>query len=148
MTSRAVGPVGSVAPRWFPRPIPLTPLAVVGVGPVALALKRRGLEAADAQLARWRGVAGAGVLVLLGDAETLPWVDGALYLGRDPLAPSLVLPCALRPEVPLPLWERALVAQVPRGSTPLAVIPDARWLVPLGPARPVHRATLQAWGDR
>ncbi|MBJ6764583.1 hypothetical protein JGU66_27765 [Myxococcaceae bacterium JPH2] len=147
MTPQATGAAGSAELRWLPRPIPLKPIAVAGVGPVALALKRRVLEASDAQLARWSGVAGEGVLVLLGEAETLPWVDGALYLGRDPVAPSLLLPCAVRPDAPLPLWERAWVARMPKGSTPLAVLPEGQRLVPVGPARVVHRATLEAWGN-
>ena len=29
---------------------------------------------------------------MLGAAEALPWVDGVIYLGRDPRAPSLLLP--------------------------------------------------------
>lgn len=128
--------------RWSPRPVPLTALAVVGVGPVAHALARRALAADDAGLAAWSGVAGAGVLVLLGDTERLPWVDGAVYLGRDSGAPSLLLPCNLAPEVAPPLLERALVG---RGAAPLAVLPRAEWLVPVGAARPVVRETLVAW---
>lgn len=130
--------------RWAPRPVPLNALAVAGVGPVALALARRALAADDAGLAAWRGVAGAGVLVLLGDAETLPWVDGAVYLGRDAAAPALLLPCNLAPDVAPSLLERALLARSSGGS-PLAVLPRLEWLVPVGAARPVARETLSAW---
>jgi hypothetical protein len=129
---------------WSPRREPLAALAVAGVGPVALALARRALAAEDARLGAWSGVAGTGVLILLGETDSLPWVDGAVYLGRDAAAPSLLLPCALAPEVAPALLERALVAQAAAG-TPLAVLPRSGQLVPVGAARPVARATLAAW---
>ncbi len=129
---------------WRPRPEPLAALAVAGVGPVALALARRALAAEDPHLGAWSGVAGPGLLLLLGQTETLPWVDGAVYLGKDPAAPSLLLPCALAPDVALALLERALVAHAAAG-TPLAVLPRSGHLVPVGAARPVARETLAAW---
>ena len=129
---------------WSPRDPPLPALAVVGVGPVALALARRVLAVEDAALARWSGVAGPGVLVLLGDTESLPWVDGVVYLGRDAAAPSLLLPCTLAPSVAPALLDRALVARA-RAGTPLAVLPRSGHLVPVGAARPVSRETLGVW---
>ena len=132
---------------WSPRATPLSALAVAAVGPVALALARRVLSAGDAELARWRGVAGSGVLVLLGDSEALPWVEGVVYLGRDPSAPALLLPCTLAPDVAPALLERALVARA-HGATPLAVLPRSAHLVPVGAARPVSRDTLGAWVSR
>ena len=129
---------------WRPRDPPLAALAVVGVGPVALALARRVLAAGDVELARWSGVAGPGVLVLLGETVSLPWVEGVVYLGKDPGAPALLLPCPLVPELALALLERALVARA-GGVTPLAVLPHPPRLVPVGAARPVSRDTLRAW---
>ncbi len=129
---------------WSPRPEPLSALAVAAVGPVALALARRALGADEKQLGAWSGVAGAGVLILLGNTESLPWVDGAVYLGRDSAAPSLLLPCALAPDVAPALLERALVAHAAAG-TPLAVLPRTGQLVPVGAARPVARETLASW---
>ncbi len=123
---------------------PLPALAVAGVGAVALALARRALAADDARLGAWSGVAGSDLLVLLGEAHSLPWVDGAVYLGRDGAAPSLLLPCALAPEVAPALLERALVAHASDGA-PLAVLPRSGFLVPVGAARPVARETLAAW---
>ncbi|PTL83242.1 hypothetical protein DAT35_14720 [Vitiosangium sp. GDMCC 1.1324] len=132
------------SPVWSPRAQPLPALAVAGVGPVALALARRALAVEDGVLARWSGVAGPGVLVLLGDTESLPWVDGVVYLGRDAAAPSLLLPCTLAPDVAPSLLERALVTRA-RAGTPLAVLPRSAHLVPVGAARPVSRVTLGAW---
>ncbi|WP_426755619.1 hypothetical protein [Myxococcus sp. Y35] len=130
--------------RWSPRPHPLEPLAVAGEGRVATALARRLLAEADERLATWEGVAGPGVLVLLGASASLPWVDGAVYLGREDGAPSLLLPCALAPSVAASLLERALLAHA-KGSAPLAVLPASRHVVSVEAARPVSRATLLAW---
>jgi hypothetical protein len=109
-----------------------------------MALARRALASEDKQLGAWSGVAGPGMLVLLGETDSLPWVDGAVYLGRDPAAPSLLLPCTLAPEVAPALLERALVAQASAGM-PLAVLPRSGHLVPVGAARTVARETLAAW---
>ncbi|ADO68611.1 hypothetical protein [Stigmatella aurantiaca] len=129
---------------WRPRLEPLAALAVVGVGPCALALARRALATDDRQLAAWGGVAGPGVLVLLGETQALPWVEGAVYLGRDPAAPSLLLPCTLTPDVAPALLERA-VARHAAADAPLAVLPRSGHLVPVGAARPVAREVLAAW---
>ncbi|NMO20980.1 hypothetical protein HPC49_35830 [Pyxidicoccus fallax] len=131
--------------RWGPRAEPLEPLAVAGEGPVAFALARRLLTEDDARLATWSGVAGPGVLILLGPAGSLPWVDGAVYLGRDSTAPSLLLPCALAPDVAASMLERALLAHAGRMGTPVAVLPASGHLVSVNAARPVARATLTAW---
>ncbi|NVJ05426.1 hypothetical protein HUW63_09285 [Myxococcus sp. AM001] len=133
--------------RWCSRAEPLEPLAVVGEGPVAVALARRVLAEDDARLATWEGVAGPGLLVLLGASASLPWVDGAVYLGRDDAAPSLLLPCALAPAVAAPLLERAFVAHARGPGAKWAVLPASMCLVRMEAARPVSRVTLQAWLD-
>jgi hypothetical protein len=135
--------VAGLPVRWRPRALPLEPLAVAGVGPVALALGQRASRAEDATLDAWTGVAGPDVLVLLGTADSLPWVDGAVYLGREPLAPALLLPCALEPDVAPSLLERALLAG--QGDAPLAVLPASGMLVSVAAAKPVARASLAAW---
>ncbi|MDC0712634.1 hypothetical protein POL68_29490 [Stigmatella sp. ncwal1] len=141
-------PLASATPRvsvtWRPRPEPLAALAVGGVGPVALALARRALAADEQQLTAWSGVAGPGVLLLLGETHVLPWVEGAVYLGRDPAAPSLLLPCVLAPDVAPVLLERALARQAV-AEGPLAVLPRSGHLVPVGSARPVAREVLATW---
>jgi hypothetical protein len=129
-----------------PRRDPLAPRAVVGVGEVAARLARRAMALPAAALARLSGVGSPGICVLLGDADALPWVDGVTYLGRDPEAPSLLLPTTLAPTVPAHLVERALLAKAGAIATPLAVVPRAEGfaLVAVGDARPVEAARLQA----
>jgi hypothetical protein len=124
-----------IALAWRPREVPLVPCAAIGLGPVARALGRRLAALDDAALGALAGVAGAGVLVAIGDA---PWVDGVVYLGRDPAAPRLLLPTALAPAIPPAVLDAALIA-----TGPLAVI--AGRVVPCGAARAIDRGALAAW---
>jgi hypothetical protein len=122
--------------RWGPRAVPLAPRAVYADGEAARALVRRLLAAPDEELARLRGVSAPDFVLVLGD--DLPWVDGARYLGTDPLAPALLLPTARAPSVSPALLARAF------GGT-FAVVPDPPRLVPFTEARVLSRAKLEAF---
>jgi MoxR-vWA-beta-propeller ternary system protein len=132
---------------WRPRPVPLDPVGVAARGEAARRLAQRLLARGDEALARLSGVAGPDLIVLLGEASALPWVEGAAYLGRDAHAPSLLLPTNREPGVPLPLLERALLARAARLQTepPLAVLLDPPLLASALEARPLVRSRLQAW---
>jgi hypothetical protein len=137
---------------WTPRDPPLSVRAVAAVGPAARALADRLAALDDAALGALAAVAstraGDEVLVVLGAAETLPWVDGVAYLGRDDAAPELLLPTALAPSVRPAVLALAIRAVVPHPG-PIAVItalPPPR-LVPCGVARAIDRGRLAAWRD-
>ena len=132
-----------VAVAWRERDAPLAPAAVAARGSASRTLARRLLTLDDERLGRLRGVAGSGLLVLVGAADDLPWVDGVVYLGVDPRARALLLPTTLEPDAPLPLLERALLDR--RDRPPLAVLLEPPALVSVGAARPVARAALAAW---
>ena len=123
-----------------PRATPLAPVAAAARGPAAAALAERLLARPEAALATLSGVSASGLLLVLGDAGALPWIDGVVYLGRDPAAPALLLPTALTPDVPAPLFERAVLARVP--AAPVAVLVDPPALVSTTAARPIERALL------
>lgn len=106
-------------------------------------MAKRLMARAPADLARLRGVASTSVLVVLGEADDLPWVEGASYLGRDPIAPSLWLPTTRAPSVSAALLERALVHLPSRG--PCAVLLAPSRIVPLSAARPVVHERLAAF---
>ncbi len=133
---------------FVPRTLPLSPVAAAGAGPVALRLGERLLAMEDRHLAALRGAAGADVLVILGEAESLPWVEGIAYLGHDSSAPRLLLPTTLAPDVPAAVFERALFAGAPAETGPLAVLASPRRVVPAGLARRVERALLERWLSR
>lgn len=130
--------------RWLPRQEPLAPLGAAALGAAAARLARRLLEEDDDSLAELRGVGGRGLLVVLGAAERLPWVEGLTYLGRDGQAPALLLPTALEPSAPAALLERAFAARFPT-LLPCAVVTGPALLVPVAEARPVARDTLLKW---
>ena len=132
--------------HWRPRFEPLTPLAVAATGVAARALSKHLLERSNDELNRLRGVSWNEGLILEGDAGILPWVDGAFYLGHDPLAPKLLLPCALEPSVPLDLWAKAFERQLQRElAAPIAVLLEGHLAISLAGARSVERAKLEAW---
>lgn len=135
----------SLAATWRPRAEPLAPAAVVAADAVAPRLVDRLLALADDALARLRGVANASLVVLTGDPTDLPWLDGVVYLGRDPAAPTMYIPTTLEPSVPAALLERALRRRSPTLTPPLAVLLDPPRLVSLADARPLSRARLRAW---
>ncbi len=132
---------------WRPRRTPLDPVGVAARGEAARALARRLLAREDEALARLSGAASRELLVVLGDSADLPWADGAVYLGKDAAAPSLLLPTTREPAVPLPLVERAFARAV-EAPPPFAVLLDPPLVTSLQAARPILRTTLQSWLDR
>ena len=87
------------------------------------------------------------MLVILGAAERLPWVEGITYLGRDEQAPALLMPTALEPSAPAPLLTRAFATRFPR-LLPCAVLTGPAALVPVAEARAVAREALLKWLGR
>lgn len=136
-----------ISVAWRPRTTPLDPIGVAARGEAARSLARRLLAREDEALARLSGVAAPELLVVLGESADLPWVDGAVYLGRDAAAPSLLLPTTREPALPLPLVERAF-ARATDAPPPLAVLLDPPLLASAQAARPILRTTLQSWLDR
>lgn len=132
---------------WRPRRTPLDPVGVAARGEAARALARRLLVRDDEALARLSGAASRELLVVLGDSADLPWVDGAVYLGKDTAAPSLLIPTTREPSVPLPLVERA-VARAAKTPPPFAVLLEPPAVASLEAARPMLRSTLERWLTR
>jgi hypothetical protein len=127
---------------WRPRVPPLDPLAVLATGPCIGALLARLLQRDDAALARLSGVAGEDLVVIAG--PELPWADGVSYLGRDPLAPSLLLPTRREPEVPVGLLQQALLRRL---GAPVVLLPGLR-ACSLAEARPLDRGLLRGFLER
>ena len=135
--------VAPVAWAWQPRPVALAPQGLAAQGSAARRLARRLLSREAGDLALLTGVAGPGLLVLLGAAETLPWEEGVVYLGHDDAARSILVPTTLTPTVPLSLLARAL-SRVPGAPEPLALLPDGV-VASVAQARPLVHASLEAW---
>ena len=129
--------------NWHAREIPLSPCAVATRDEATHILARRLLLRDDEFLSKFKGVAGEKILIILGEAGVLPWADGALYLGRDSDAPSLLLPTTLAPDVPLALLERALRLRFADSPLPLAVLPQWNLILPCGAAQIIARRELE-----
>lgn len=132
-----------IAIAFVPRAEPLAPKAAAARGAAARALVDRLLARDDATLAKLSGVGSGEIVIVMGEAALLPWVDGIVYLGHDLEAPSLLLPTTLAPDVPTALFEGALLAKT-RARPPIAVLVDPRALVSLAGARALDRAHLTA----
>lgn len=127
--------------RWTPREPPLPVEGCVCVGGAAEALVGRLLALDDASLARLEGSAAPGFVAVFGAAGSLPWVDGAQWLGRVAEAPALWLPTERRPDAPPELLQSAALRAV-GGAGPVVLTPDR--LIAVDPL-PVVRAHLARW---
>ncbi|MBZ0185430.1 MAG: hypothetical protein K8F91_04185 [Candidatus Obscuribacterales bacterium] len=114
---------------WTVRDIPLTPSAVAVAGQEnSLALLKR-LVARDSQsLESLQCQVYDTAVVLIGHQSLLPWVDGAIYLGRE-MDCSLFLPTCYRPVLAPQLLERAIEARHPLLARPLAILPSVPCIV-------------------
>lgn len=135
---------GRFRPSWRPREPPLEPVAVAAVGATISRLRARLLRFDDEALARLEGVAGPAVVLVLGPSESLPWVDGALWLGRDPSAPGLLLPTATEPSIAIDLYATVVRRRAGDVAGELAVLPRHGLLIPTGPARPLARSIVRS----
>lgn len=111
-----------VAVAWRPAAVPLPPEAVVARGDAARRLAQRVLNDAAVRESL-RGVCAPGVLVLLGRAEHLPFVDGVTYVGRPFAEAGVLWPTALEPSVDARLVERAAVLRAARVAAPWVWVP-------------------------
>jgi hypothetical protein len=132
--------------RWTPRDPALAPVAVAAVGDRARALARRLLrDDLPLPLDRLRGAATDEALVVLGEAADLPWVDGAVYLGKDLKAGSLLVPTTMVPSVPLDALERALLGRFADVAAPVVVLPAPGLVFSAAPALPLSRDRIALW---
>ena len=118
-------------------------MGVAARGIAATKLAHRLLRDPDS-LSNYKGVSAPGFLVILGEEEHLPWVDGVVYLGHDSQSPSLLFPTNLGPSVPAALLQRALTL-VHNHHGPCALLLDPPSIVPLSEARTIAQESLIKW---
>jgi MoxR-vWA-beta-propeller ternary system domain bpX5 len=131
--------------QFHRRPVALEPVGLVAPAACAVALGRRLLELSTDHLHALQGVATPDTIVVLGDSACLPWVDGVVYLGRDPAAPRLLLPTLDAPSIAVDLFERAVLKQMQAESAVAVVLTPQPQLIGLAVARPLDARVLAAW---
>ena len=129
---------------WGDRQEPRLPCAVAASGAVSRALAEKLLGSERTDWSRWRGAAASDTLILVGEADSLPWVDGVSYLGSDERAPHLLLPTNRDPGLPLDLLQQAVMERSPF-PPPLAVLERRNLVVSLSQARELSPDLLRAW---
>jgi hypothetical protein len=126
--------------EWQPRDAALTPAGLVAPAalvPALLALLRR---RETTSLAALSVVATRDLLVLLGTADALPWLDGARYCAPDPQAGNLWTPTHLMPSLPADLVQNNLIERA--ASSPVLLWYAPEQLLPLAGAQPLTPSLL------
>ncbi len=130
-----------MTPSLRARTEPLPARAVVAEHDVARRLASRLLTLDEATRRRLQLVVTKDLLVALGPADALPWVDGVRYFGAEPESLAMLVPTTRETTPSSVLVERALrrVHQLPTG--PFALLSFER-IVPLGRSVPVSERAL------
>jgi len=125
---------------WTHRSEALAPAGMVTAGAVTGRLLAR-LGALDAPaLSRLSALATRDMLVVLGAAADLPWVNGARYCAPDPAVQTLWMPTNMTPKLPVDLIRRSASARA--GDGPLLLWPAPELFLPLERARSLTPALL------
>jgi hypothetical protein len=125
--------------RWQNRFDALEPSALIAFGNAAENLRGKLLTFDDEKLSALQGVFAENLLFVAGAKEILPWANGVVYLGKDRLAPSVFVPTNLRPNVPLDLFEKSLLAKF-SAQKPFAVVENK--IISIGKMHPISRKIL------
>ncbi|EPX96353.1 hypothetical protein K6V18_21535 [Ralstonia insidiosa] len=128
---------------WRPAAQPAAPQAAVAWGAAAKRLHARlraHLGDIEAESSGLQVTASRDVLVVMGAASALPWVEGIEYAAPHPEAPQLWLPTLQQPDVPFDLLAQALIRRYVR--QPLLVWPSPAYVLPLDRALPLSAALL------
>ncbi len=135
--------------RWAWRPA-VEPIAqaqaAIAQGEAARALLRALAGLPPTRREDLRLSAAADWLVVLGNPETMPWVDGIRYAAPAAQAPMLWLPTHVSPDVDAGLVFSALKRR--HGRTPLLLWSAPEAVLPLDRAQPADEATLRAIAGR
>jgi MoxR-vWA-beta-propeller ternary system domain bpX5 len=119
--------------------IPL-PMGVMGHGIVSVALLAKLRLLSEAALATLSVAAHRDLLVVTGNHESLPWVDGVQYIASRTDAPGLWFPTTERPSVPLDLLLSAIRKK--HTQNPILMCPSPSQLVPLNRLLPANDILL------
>lgn len=129
--------------RWIPREAPLPATAVVTRDRASVSLVKKILLRPSSLSSGLKGCHFERYVIITGDEQHLPWVDGACYFGTDPDAPSLLLPTHSRPSIHPGLLEKAFSSHIKKGQS--IIMPDDRIIFHVSKALPLDKEALGAW---
>jgi len=109
---------------WQRREPPLPIAGVIAEGKAAIALVERLADRMRKETVDVSVYTADRMFVVLGEAQELPWIDGATWIGRDG---QLLCPTALVPDLPTDLVTRA-VRRSYVGTGPTIVTPFRAFL--------------------
>ncbi len=113
---------------WQPRTVPLIASAVFIPAHKSKRALQRLMQLDAEHLARLEGVICDLGMVILGDENELPWVDGCVYLAMDKHAPHLYISTLFEPSLPLALLDKALYK---KWGQVVALLSETTALIPL-----------------
>jgi hypothetical protein len=128
--------------EWQNRTDTLDPSSVIAFAAAAITLAEKLLLVGDESLQALKGVGAKEMILLAGSSDDLPWVNGAVYLGKDPQMPGFLLPTTLEPKLPADLFGRVMETKF-KSFAPFAVLPGK--VVPFGKAKNLSRGVLETW---
>jgi hypothetical protein len=125
--------------KWQNRFDSLKPLALIAFDDSAKRLREKLLSFDDEKLSNFQGVFAANLLFIKGESESLLWIDGGIYLGKDSNTSTIFLPTNLRPNVPIDLFEKSLLSKF-SGQVPFVAVGNK--IIPIGKMMPISRKIL------
>lgn len=131
--------------NWKSRRKPLDAIAVAGRGVTKLIIMERLRRRAPSDLIGLHLITFNDYFVILGDPCNLPWATGAIYMGRDPKAPNLLLPTMLEPTLSTNVLERVLSNYSGYTATAIAVFARPLYIMPIVDARPLTEEPSIKW---
>lgn len=138
--------IKAIAWNWRVRRQPALPQAAVAWGEAAVRLHARLTRMTEDQSSGLQATAARDVLIVTGDADRLPWVEGIDYAFAVSTAPGLWLPTLWEPDTPPDLVGQALSNRYARVPLLLWHAPQA--VVPLDRCLPVTALHLQRIQDQ
>lgn len=128
--------------KWENRLFPLAPVAMIAFGRPAAELAIKLWSFDDARLRTLQGVSAQQMIMLLGEPDTLPWTDGAIYLGRDAQMRGFLLPTTVKPAIAFDIFER-IINEKYKHLAPFAVMPEK--VISHFNAKSLAREVLEKW---
>lgn len=126
---------------WQPADRSIRPAAAIGWDDIAEALLEYLLVLDERFYSQLQVTLSDRALIVFGQAEILPWIDGIHYASPCDKFPTLWLPTHSKPSVSIELVSRALGYHY--GSAPLLLWPEPAAVIPLDRRFSINRNLLE-----